>query len=208
MARDTNTRDIRSKKRSYRSAHFESDSIYNNIFHEVLLISQSKNYRKLILLIVYVYMLIIMVFFLIRDNSFSSLFSLKSEPDTSKVEVQVETLKLKLIDLENSIKTASNTSDTQSVNIRINQLEEGQKNIADSIDLDINKALTARLLQEKQKTIEGEISLLHDSQNDLDKRIDGLVTTLVAIPLGGFILTLASAFIFYLVSKKTDRPKD
>lgn len=189
---------MKNKTRQFK--HLESQLKYETLNQE-LFSHRLRKYYQLIPAVASVYIVAILVFFLLRSGVSFPFSTSSQEPGLSTLGAQLSELRQNLNNLSNDIKTASGSPDTKNLNIRISQLEEGQKNIADSIDLDVNKALTARLLQEKQKTIEVEVSQLQDSQRDLNKRIDSLITALVAIPLGGFVLSLISTFIYYLVSR-------
>lgn len=180
--------------------HIENEIKYETL-KQALLMSRMKKYLPTILPVVTIYMLMILSFLLVKNGFNLSFFSSNPESNLKTLQNQVATIEQNLSNLEDSIKATTNSPDTKNLNIRINQLEERQNNIINSIDLDINKALTARLLQEKQKTIDAEISQLQNSQNDLNKRIDGLITTVVAVPLGGVVLSLISAGIIYLFNR-------
>lgn len=150
------------------------------------------------------YSIVILLIILVKNDFALPTFQISSNSNVQTQELQDQVLSLssKVQLLESSIKTASSSSNLE---LRVVKLETGQKNLSDSIDMDIDKALTARVLQEKQKNIESEITTLQSSQSDTNRRIDGLITTVVAVPLGGIALSLITSLVYFLFGRNSKK---
>jgi hypothetical protein len=107
-------------------------------------------------------------------------------------------------------KNASESS-TRDLQLRIANMEVKQDSIAQTILIDPDKALTARLLRVEQKNLEDKYDQIKSNQSDLNNKFDNIILYVVAIPLGGVVLSLVSAFVLYLFSKfktlKNDAPE-
>lgn len=71
---------------------------------------------------------------------------------------------------------------------------------------DTDKALTAKLLREKQFTIENSITELKNNQILLDEKVDDYLAKIITIPLWGVTLTVVASLVtlaFKFLTKKS-----
>jgi len=190
-----NTKENESEKIKTIKKNIEHATLRSELFSKII-----KRYHRLIPLLAIIYTVVILMFFLLQNYSSFSLFKSRTDFDFSELTLQLQETEANFSSLEEGIKTILESPDNL-LALRVTQLEENQESLIETISFDVDKAITARLLQEKQKVIEAEISRLSENQDAVNARIDTLITTLVAVPLIGFILSLLGIFISYLINR-------
>lgn len=151
-----------------------------------------------IALMTLLYSMIIVVFFSLRgDSSLSNflIFPFKISNNVANSEINI--LNTRITSLENFIKNSSASSDMNLIAVRVGLLEDNQKKLNETVGYDLDKALTAKLLREKQIVIEDKISQLEKGQEGINGRMDSIII----IPLVGFVLSLVSALVYFLFTK-------
>jgi hypothetical protein len=78
---------------------------------------------------------------------------------------------------------------------RVDKLEEQGKAIGDTILIDPDKAITASLLREKQKTMSDDMKSLREDQKDLRNLVTSLLIAVIASPLIFTAISYAAKFI-------------
>jgi len=112
-----------------------------------------------------------------------------------------------ILAIKNNLSTTSDNINIKNISIRLNEIENTQNAMSETILEDADKVITTKLLREKQKEIENNISEIKVSVLKLNDRLDSLVTTLVAIPLIGFILSLIGTLVYFLINISRNKNK-
>ncbi len=81
---------------------------------------------------------------------------------------------------------------------RLSNLEEKEKALSETILLDADKALTAKLLREKQQSLSDQLERLQNDQRDLRNLVTNLLITVIATP----IVLLAISYLPRLFNHK------
>lgn len=167
---------------------------YDSFARSTVEFRYKKQQQKMIFAIafLFIYLVFALGFLYIFRNNTSFLlwpFQAPDSPKISDLQRQVDSLGLEVSKLENTISTS--TSEGVSVSglrARIGALEE-------SINLDPEKAVTAILIREQQKNLETNFTELKDSQIRLGDKVDSFITTVIIVPIIGFVLALLGWFI-------------
>ncbi len=163
-----------------------------------LISSRLKTMSIPIVLMTVLYSMVIIVFFSFRkDSSLSNFLTFPFKISDNVTNSEINILNTRITSLENLIKNSSASSETNLIAVRVGLLEENQKNLNETVGYDLDKALTAKLLREKQIVIENKISQLEKGQDGINGRMDSIII----IPLVGFVLSLVSALVYFLFTK-------
>jgi len=124
----------------------------------------------------------------------------------TQLESQVQQLIQENKNLRDSVKYSSNSADVKIIDVRVTRLETQENALSQTILEDPDKALTARYLRDKQQSLEATVNDIKTNQAKINERIDGIVTTLIAVPLVTFVLTFIGGVLLYIynnhISKK------
>ncbi|MFA5894196.1 MAG: hypothetical protein WC851_00295 [Candidatus Shapirobacteria bacterium] len=127
----------------------------------------------------------------------------------SKLEDSVKKLSTAVESINNNLIKDPTNTDLKKISIRMSGLESSQEALTETILENPDKALTSKLIREKQIMVENGVAEIKSNLSKLNDRLDNIVTALVAIPLGGFVLSLVSTLIYFLINKgKTHSAKN
>jgi len=157
------------------------------------------NYVKLLLVFIPLMLGVFLIF-----NSQTPLLNLVTT--NNRREMQIIYNKISSLDqgynsIQKELAISATDSASRNMLIRLANIETKQDALSQTILVDADKALTARLLREKQQDLEARFAQVQSNQSELNNKIDNIVTATVVIPIGGVVLTLVSGFIIYLFSK-------
>lgn len=107
----------------------------------------------------------------------------------------------RLDQVEKGLSSDPRDKDLQKISAQIQDLKAQQQAINQTITVDSDKALTATLLREKQKEIDANISDTRANQNRLNDKVDQFISTIISVPLIGFVLALLSYLIYFLINR-------
>lgn len=132
--------------------------------------------------------------FIFRNNSPFLLWPFQSSNSQEIYDLQkkVNSLASEVSTVKTNISTSSGSSVLSS---RISALEQ-------SINLDPEKAVTAILIRDQQKNLETNFKELKDSQVRLEGKVDGFITSVIIVPIVGFLLALLAWFVQVRLSRK------
>ena len=137
-----------------------------------------------------VYLVFVLGFLSVFRNNTTLLlwpFKASNSEQISKLEARVDLLQAEILKFSTS-SSPNPINDTRKLDARMDALEQ-------TINLSPEKALTATLIREQQKNLEQNVSLLRDSQNRLESKVDNFVTTVLIAPIFAALLTLLGWFL-------------
>ncbi len=162
-----------------------------------------KQQQKLIFatILAIIYLILSLGFlFTFRNNTSLLLWPFKvSDSDKiSNLQNQINSLNNQVSELKTNISTSTTeVVSTKKLDARLTALEE-------SISLDPEKAVTAILIREQQKNLTENFKELKDSQVRLSDKVDSFITSVIIVPIIGFLLALLGWFIQVRLSKKNN----
>lgn len=114
---------------------------------------------------------------------------------------EIEKLKREVKNLSETLKSIDTANPSLAVlDSRLTAVENQQHSIATTILEDPDKALTARLLRDKQTTIQASIERLEEQARNTTDKVDTFTSTLLTIPVITFLLTILATAAHYLFS--------
>lgn len=132
--------------------------------------------------------------FIFRNNTPSLIwpFQTSSSPQIADLQLKLNSLATEFSILKSNISTSSENFVLSS---RIAALEQ-------SINLDPEKAVTAILIREQQKNLETSFKELKESQIRLEGKVDNFITSVIIVPIVGFLLALVAWYIQVYFSRR------
>jgi len=145
---------------------------------------------------------IIAVFFFLDSDRFSIIdkFTKDSsqQQQLSKFEKSLSLLSENMATFQEFLDQSSQINNTAVLITRLDQLESQQGAIAESILADPDKALTTRLLRDKQENVEEDLNEIKEAQIRLESQFDNFVLFVFLAP----ILTALVGFFFWFLRSK------
>lgn len=190
-----------------------SDKLSKKIEEELLRLSKeeqrgakARRYYVMLFALMAVYSVLAAGIFAFKDNdSFftpedtKSINELQTELEATQRETQQtdENVKKLITILEKPVQDPGQ----KALLARIEKLEIKQRAIETTVLEDPEKALTARLLREKQSNLEQQVKELKEDNAKLDSKIDQFISTIITVPIIGFALALLSIVIVWVWRK-------
>lgn len=173
-------------------------------------LTRQKQTQKYILMIgaLLVYSGFIAIYFL-NENKGIDIFSLNSKSEINKledkisvVEKEVELINQKSDNLEKSI-ASQNPKDAGffAVNSRLVEIEKKQSSLYQAIDSDPEKALTVRLIQERQDALKEEVGEVKVTYTNLSNKVDNIIMFIIAVPIISGIFGIAFKYLYDMKKK-------
>lgn len=188
-----------------RKTNFDSDRAEESYFLRTEI--NQRKFRYLILLTAtYSFVaLIVMVFIYNKDLLFFPFVDTKTSKELRQEIVSLKSnedeINSRLDQVEKGLSSDPRDKDLQKISAQIQDLKAQQQAINQTITVDSDKALTATLLREKQKEIDANISDTRANQNRLNDKVDQFISTIISVPLIGFVLALLSYLIYFLINR-------
>jgi hypothetical protein len=120
----------------------------------------------------------------------------------SKDEYSIEAIKAEVDGLKKSLKQISAQDGDIAINARLKTIEGQVDSLSSTILVDADKAVTSRLLREKQLNLERKLDDIEASNQSLRQDVTNLVMLVFAVPFIGVVTTL---IISYLRRSKIDK---
>jgi hypothetical protein len=153
--------------------------------------------------------LIAMVFLVNKDLLLFPFVDTKSveqlKKEIVKLKTDSESVHQSLEEISKSLASDPRDKDLIKISAQIQDIRSRQQAIDQTINVDGEKALTATLIREKQKDIDANIVDVRAGQNRLNDKVDQFISTLISVPLIGFVLALLSYVIIYFFFRSKDK---
>lgn len=196
------------KKKSKRRIKFdESITDYYKYFDLEESLKKEKRQRRLIFIsiaaVFYSIISIAIIITFLQKEDFS-LFDGKFDKEQitrlTQIEEDLGILNQELNDLKQDLSKDGKDIHLIDLEAKIRDFERKQKTIEETILYDIDKALTTRLLQEKQSLLKEDVNELKGLHVKLNNKMDSILITILAIPLVTFVLGLTGWWIKQKIS--------
>lgn len=126
----------------------------------------------------------------------------KFAADYTDLKKSNEDLKKRVSNLEAVIAKSPEDINLSQLETRVGTLEKESKNIADTILEDPDRAISTRLLREKQVAMDDAIKSAQLANVSVNSRLDGFLMTLVAAPIIGAVLAAIGTLVMSHYSRK------
>lgn len=116
-----------------------------------------------------------------------------------KSDLQLNTSLLMINDI---LTTSPTSSSVALLDKRIDEIKEKQQNIEQTILLDADKAITARLIREKQDSLNSQMTELKSAYGKLDDKFNTIIYTIIFGPIMLTVLGFAINHIYKKIFQK------
>jgi hypothetical protein len=165
--------------------------------------SRYRRAMTMFLLIFFAVMISILGYFAIKTLPSSSLNPLEVSKgidtfatDYTELRQSNDELKKKLTEIEASLEKDPGNVEVSRLEARIDALETRSQNIADTIMDDPDRAITTRLIREKQIALDENIKATQAATAALNDRLDNFLMTLVAGPIIAAIVAIIGTKLY------------
>lgn len=100
--------------------------------------------------------------------------------------------------LSAALRTMQPGDSNNGIEYRLSRLESQYTGVSESLLDDGDKVITAKLLREKQVSLEKDIQELNEDINQVNSRYDSLLSTVFTVPLVGFIIAISTSLVMYV----------
>lgn len=163
-------------------------------------VARRRKFQDSLRLFVLVYGVIVIglaITFLLTKTNFSSRFFSSNDSSDAKIAIlqaEINDQSESINKLQKSLDDKSQT-DNSALAARVDNVSSRVDALESTVLIDPDKALTARLLREKQTTLEGSVKDLKSEIGEMRQASMNLVVAVVGVPLAGLLITMGISYV-------------